>query len=140
MNVAIIWTLIAAVGMAGAMRNVMRRHQNVVALKARGINGPAILTAQAFRNSEILRLFQATLGLIIGLVTIAFFTSEYYQALAAARAAGAIAEPTIVIIYRNVLQYGFLAWQVSLVVNIWYFGMIGDRAEALRRRLHPEAD
>lgn len=135
MRPAIIWTVIALIGVVGAIRNVIVRHKNIQALQQKKINGPVILTAQAFRNSEVLRLFQALLGLTIGIATIVFYQSSYWRALQAYRATTPTAEPLIVVIYRNILQYGLVLWQATLVANIWYFGVIGDRAEALRRRI-----
>jgi hypothetical protein len=135
MRLAILWTFIALIGLAGACRNVYFRNQNIKALIDKKINGPTLLTATAFRNSELMRLFQAVVGLTIGVATIALYSSPFYKTLTAARAAGLAPEPSVLVVYRYILGYGLLLWQTALVANIWYFGVIGDRAEALRRRL-----
>lgn len=139
MNAAFIWTVLASIGVLGAIRNVIRRHQNVKALMVRDIDGPALLTAQAFRNSEGLRLVQAVIGVGIGVAGIWFYQSDYARHLEEIRQHTLLLqEPTALVVYRNAIQYGLIVWQLCLVVNIWYFGIIGDRAEALRRKVAAE--
>lgn len=134
MILAYIWTSLALVGLLGSIRNVWKRTLNIRAIEAFGTNGPALLTAKSFRTSELIRMGQAVIGFIIGVAAIIFFTSHYYKVLTQAQSAGTFPQPTIVYFYRNAIQWGLFAWNVLLVSNIWYFGLIGDRVERLRHR------
>ena len=136
MILAYIWTGLAFIGLLGSIRNIRNRNANARAIVAKGINGPALLTAKSFRNSEVIRLGQAVIGFLVGVTAIIFYQSQYYKAVNAAASAGQLPQPSIVYFYRAAIQWAFFLWNLLLVVNIWYFGLIGDRAARLRRRTH----
>lgn len=134
MILADIWTALALIGLIGSIRNVRKRNANLRALRIKGTNGPAELTARSFRNSEVIRMMQSIIGFVIGVTAVIFYQSNYFKQVNAAAAAGTISQPSIVYFYRYAIQWGLFFWNVLLVINIWYFGVIGDRVERLRHK------
>jgi hypothetical protein len=129
------WTFLAFIGLLGSARNVRRRTLNIRAIETLGINGPTLLTAKTFRASELFRMAQTVIGFSIGVIAMLFYSSHYYRLVSNLPSQQ---QPTILLIYRYAIQWGFFAWNLFLVLNIWYFGLIGDRVERLRHK--EEAD
>lgn len=108
------WTLVTALGLIGAAKNLRNRQDNISALKAWGMLGKEYHIAKVFRNSEFFRVGQALIMFAVGAIII------YIHYWPTAPGAHWLATH-----FYHGYSISFCLMATLAAINIWYFGTEG---------------